>query len=92
MGSNTYFLISCGSYQPSGSDKYWSVQIGRISYTGHTYNQLKYESNVVNNSNITRLVDLKYSNNNGTNLSSLTRLDAALSSSGDSLLIWKYGK
>lgn len=91
-GGNTYFLISCGSYQPSGSDKYWSVQIGRISYTGHTYNQLKYESNVVNNSNITRLVDLKYSNNNGTNLSSLTRLDAALSSSGDSLLIWKYGK
>lgn len=91
-GGNTYFLISCGSYQPSGSQKYWSVQIGRISYTGHTYNQLKYESNVVNNSDITRLVDLKYSNNNGTNLSSLTRLDAALSSSGDSLLIWKYGK
>lgn len=89
---NTYFLISCGSYQPSGSQRYWSIQIGRISYTGHTYNQLKNESNVVNNTDITRLVDLKYSNNNGNNLSDLTRIDAALSSNGDALLIWKYGK
>ena len=86
---NNYFLISCGLYQ-SGQNQ-WSVQLGRISYSGYTVEQLKYESNVVDNVDIKRLIDLSYSNDTGEYFGAMRRMDAAIvtENSNSYLLIWK---
>ncbi len=86
---NNYFLISCGLYQ-SGQNQ-WSIQLGRISYSGHTIEQLKDESNVVNNADIKRLIDLSYSNSTGDYFGAMRRMDAAIvyENNNSYLLIWK---
>lgn len=78
--THTYLLISCGKYQPAGETYYWSTQIGRIEYSANS---------TLNNSSIKRLTHLNYSNNTGTSFGATKRVDFAVSTNNNYLLIWK---
>ncbi|MBO4921118.1 MAG: hypothetical protein J5372_04310 [Lachnospiraceae bacterium] len=87
--NNTYFWISCGASQISEADRVWSVQMGRIQYVGYSMTALKNQSNLIDNTQIKRLVDLSYSNSNATSFGTMRRSNSAISSDGQYLLIWK---
>ena len=78
--THTYLLVSCGYYRPSGETYYWSTQIGRIEFE---------ENSVKSNSELKRLTYLNYSNKTATSFGATKRIDFALSSDKNYLLIWK---
>lgn len=77
-GGTTYFLVSCGA--KADSDNIWSTEIGRITYCPNT---------VLENSDIERLTDLTYSNDENVSFGEISRVEAALSTDNTKLLLWK---
>lgn len=80
---NTYFWIGLKSYHyvhpETLNDFYYTTQIGRIQYQGGT--------TINNYTQVPRFGNLNYANDSNTNLGTVMRMDAALSTDGTKLML-----
>lgn len=79
----TYLLVSCGNYYDSNAKIIWSTQIGRIEFEN---------GKIIQNADVQRLTYLNYSNNVMSKFGATKRVDAAVSTDGSCLLIWKRSR
>ena len=78
-----YFLITTKSNMivntVTGDTNYYSLQIGRIQYS---------PGSTIDNQQITRFCNLNYANMTNTRFADVERVNAALTTSGDKIMLW----
>ncbi len=84
--NKTYILFALKDYTDNvdkGNDMHWSTQIGRIEYSACP------KSNAKDYTKFKRFTNLNYANKEKKGFGTVLRTDAALSSDGQTILIWK---